>query len=382
MLLKNADIQIFKVDDTTFEAVGGINQFTSLIWPNKFNGYASFELNAPITPENKELLKKDNIIWCGGDNAAKIEIVQFDKNDNGEKVFKIKGRTLEQILTTRIIWGTYYCANKHASTAMYEIVESQCVNPADYYRKIPFLECAQDEQIGKNIYFQKTGGEVYDTLESIAKDADLGFDILFRPKEKKLIFKVTEGIDHTVINQANDESELVLFSTDLEDILESSYYTNNQNIKTLAYVAGEGNGTDRKYVVSGNAASKGFLRKELYVDARDLQSEISNDDGTTTTINNDEYNDLLNDRGIEKLAECDLIESFEVKMRVVGNLHYIYGVDYSKGDKVVIQDNELGVEVIARITEIIENYDDKYELELIFGYESPTLIQKLKRHIS
>ena len=47
-----------------------------------------------------------------------------------------------------------------------------------------------------------------------------------------------------------------------------------------------------------------------------------------------------------------------------------------------MQDKELGVEVIARITEIIENYDDKYELELIFGYESPTLIQKLKRHIS
>lgn len=381
MLLKNAEIQVFKLDDNTFEAIGGINQFTSLIWPDKFNGYATFELNAPITQENKELFKEDNIIWCGGDNAAKIEIVQLDKNDSGEKVFKIKGRTLEQILETRIIWGTYYCSNKCASTVMYEIVKMQCVNPIDAYRKIPFLECANDEKLGKNISFQKTGGEVYEAIESIAQDANLGFDILFRPKEKKLIFKVTEGIDRTGIGQV-DISKQVLFSTDLEDILESSYYKNNQDVKTLAYVAGEGEGPERKYIVSGNSAIKGFARKELYVDARDIQSEISNEDGSTTSISGEAYNDLLNDRGNEKLSECILAESFEVKVRIIGNTHYIYGIDYLKGDKVVIQDNETGIEVVANITEITENYDDEYELLLTFGYESPTLIQKIKRQLT
>lgn len=381
MLLKNAEIQVFKLDDNTFEAIGGINQFTSLIWPDKFNGYATFELNAPITQENKELFKEDNIIWCGGDNAAKIEIIQLDKNDSGEKVFKIKGRTLEQILETRIIWGTYYCSNKCASTAMYEIVKMQCANPIDAYRKIPFLECANDEKLGKNISFQKTGGEVYEAIESIAQDANLGFDILFRPKEKKLIFKVTEGIDRTGIGQV-DISKQVLFSTDLEDILESSYYKNNQDVKTLAYVAGEGEGPERKYIVSGNSAIKGFARKELYVDARDIQSEISNEDGSTTSISGEAYNDLLNDRGNEKLSECILAESFEVKVRIIGNTHYIYGIDYLKGDKVVIQDNETGIEVVAKITEITENYDDEYELLLTFGYESPTLIQKIKRQLT
>lgn len=382
MLLKNAEVQVFKLDNDTFEVIGGVNQFTSLIWPDKFNGCASFELNAPATPENKELLKKDNILWCGGDNAAKIEIVHFEKNDSGQKFFKVKGRTLEQILTTRIIWGTYNCVNKNSSTAMYEIVERQCVNPTDSFRKIPFLECAEDEYLGKKISIQKTGGEVYNAIESIAKDADLGFDVLFRPKEKKLIFKVTEGVDRTVSNQTNDMSNVVSFSTELEDIIESSYYTSNQDIKTLAYVAGEGEGAERKRIISGNSASKGFSRKELYVDARDIQSEIPNEDGTTTKINDDDYNDLLNGRGIEKLAECEMIESFEAKVRIVGNVRYIYGVDYFKGDKIIISDEELGVEIVAKITEVIENYDDEYELEFVFGYESPTLIQKLKRYVS
>lgn len=383
MLLKGIDIYVYKLDDNgTFDSIGEINKYTSLIWPDKYNGYATFELNAPVTHENKSLIKKGNIIWCGGDNACIIEIIESNTKENGQKTYKVKGRTLEIFLTTRIIWGTYSCVNKHSSTAMYEIIDKQCVNPIDSFRKIPFLECAKDEKVGKIISFQKTGGEVYDAIESIAADAELGFDVLFRPKEKKLIFKVTEGVDRTVSHASGDAFSLVIFSTDLEDILSSSYYTNNQDVKTLAYVAGEGEGIDRTYIISGNAATKGLLRREIYVDARDLRSEITNEDGTTTKINEDEYRDMLNDRGTEKLAECIEVESFEAKMRVIGEIQYKYGVDYNKGDKVIIQDEELGVQVIGKVTEVSENYNDKYELVITFGYSYPTLIQKFKRQIS
>ena len=383
MLLKSLDIFVYKLDnDGTFDSIGQINKFTSLIWPDKFNGYATFELNAPVTPENKSLIKKGNILWCGGDNACIIEIIQSEMNEEGQKTYKVKGRTLEALLTTRIIWDTYNCMSKNASTAMYELVNKHCANPSDSYRKIPFLECAEDEKIGKIISFQKTGGEVYDAIESIASDAELGFDILFKPGEKKLIFKVSEGIDRTIAMNSDDLSSIVIFSTDLEDILSSSYYTNDQDLKTLAYVAGEGEGTERKHIISGNSASKGFARKELYIDARDIQSSFLLPSGLTFVMNDSEYNDLLNDRGMEKLAECIVSESFEAKMRVVGDIQYVYGVDYYKGDKVIIRDTELGIEVIGKVTEVSENYDDEYELVITFGYSYPTLIQKVKRQIS
>lgn len=383
MLLKSVDIYVYKIDDDgNFDSIGEINKYTSLMWPDKFNGYATFELNAPVTRENRNLLKKGNILWCGGDNACIIEIIQSDTNENGQKTYKVKGRTLEMFLTTRIIWGTYSCVSKYSSTAMYEIVNTQCVNPSDSLRKIPFLECAEDEQLGKVISFQKTGGEVYDAIESIATDAELGFDILFRPREKKLIFKVIEGVDRTTLLMSGDTSTLVIFSTDLEDILSSQYYTNDQDVKTLAYVAGEGEGSERKHVISGNSASKGFLRRETYVDARDIQSEVSNDDGTTTQITEHEYREMLNDRGTEKLATSIVTESFEAKMRVIGNVQYKYGIDYNKGDKVIVQDVELGIQVIGRVTEVSENYDDEYELVITFGYSYPTLIQKVKQQIS
>lgn len=383
MLLKNVEIYVYRLDNAgTFDAIGEINQFTSLMWPDKFNGHATFELWAPITQENKELIKKGNILWCGGDNAAIIEIIQSDVNDKDEKTYKVKGRTLEMLLTTRIVWGTYSCSNKYSSTAMYEIVNENCVNPVKAARKIPFLECAEDEQIGKQITHQKTSGEVYEALTSLASDADIGFCVLFRPREKKLIFKVIEGVDRSIMPASTFDANPVIFSTDLEDILKSSYYTNDQDVKSVALVAGEGEGSERKKVISGDDTSEGFLRRELYVDARDLQSEVFNEDGSTSSIPEDEYEAMLNNRGDEKLSECVVTETFDATMRVAGNVQYVYGVDYNKGDKVIVQDTELGVQVIGKITEVSENFDDEYELIITFGYSYPTLIQKIKQQIS
>lgn len=383
MLLKNIDIYVYKLDDSgAFDSLGEINKFTSLMWPDKFNGYSTFELNVPLTPENRSLIKKGNILWCGGENACIIEIIQSNMDENGQKTYKVRGRSLEMLLTTRIVWGTYNCVNKYSSTAMYEIVNENCINPSNSARKIPFLECAEDEKLGKITSFQKTGGEVYTALQSIAADVDLGFDIIFKPREKKLLFKVTKGVDRSTASVSDDGSKLVIFSTDLDDILSSSYYTNNQDVKTLAYVAGEGQGAERKHLTSGDNASSGFLRRELYIDARDLRTEILSEDNTVITITDDEYIELLNERGNEKLAERIEVETFEAKMRVTGEIQYVYGVDYFKGDKVIIQDTELGIQVIAKVTEASQNYDDEYELVITFGYEYPTLIQKVKRQIT
>ena len=379
LLEKQIQILVFRVDDTTFENIGEINQYGSLIWPDKFNGYASFELWAPITDENSEYFKKGNILWCGGDNAAVVEIVKSTIDDKGTKTFNVKGRTLEMILTTRIIWGTYNASNKYASTAMYELVNQNCVNPTNANRKIPYLECAEDKQFGGKMSVQKTGGEVYDALTTIASSKDLGFNVLFRPKEKKLIFEVVAGVDRTI---EQSEVDPVEFSTDLEDILSSSYYTNNQDEKNVAFVQGEGDGASRVSQVSGNNELEGFNRKELYVDARDLQSKTTNEDGTTTSLTQDEYKAALINRGDDKLAECEVTETFEAQIRVFGDIQYEFGKDYQKGDKVTVRDRQLSVVVSARITEVEEDFDDEYALVLTFGYSYPTIMQKVKQQIS
>ena len=379
LLEKQIQVLVFRVDDDAFENIGEVNQYNSLIWPDKFNGYASFELSAPITDENSEYFKKGNILWCGGDNAAVVEIVKSTIDDKGTKAFNVKGRTLEMLLTTRIIWGTYNASNKYTSSIMYEIVNQNCINPANPKRKIPYLECVEDKQLGGKMSIQKTGGDVYDALTTIASNKDLGFNVLFRPKEKKLIFEVVAGTDRTT---EQSEVEPVEFSTDLEDILSSSYYTNSQDKKNVAFVQGEGDGASRISQVSGNDELEGLARKELYVDARDLQSKSTGENGIAISLTPDEYKAALINRGDDKLSEHDTTETFEAQIRVFGDVQYEFGKDYKKGDKVTVRDKQLNVVVSARITEVEEDFDDEYALVLTFGYSYPTIMQKVKRQTS
>lgn len=379
LLEKQIQILVFEVNDTTFDNIGEVNQYESLIWPDKFNGFGTFELWAPITEENSQYFKKGNILWCGGDNAAVVEIVKSEIDEIGTKTYNVKGRTLEMLLTTRIIWGTYNAVNKDASTAMYEIVNQNCVNPSNANRKIPYLKLAEDLKFGGKITYQKTGGEVYDSLSTIASTHDLGFSVLFKPKTKELIFEVVEGVDRTVEQNTNDPVE---FSTELEDLLSSSYYTNDQDVKNVAFVQGEGSGSSRKSVTSGEADSKGFGRRELYVDARDLQSTSVDENGEEQNLSPTEYTQVLTQRGDDKLSECKTTETFEAQIRVFGDVQYEFGVDYKKGDKVTVRDEQLNVVVSARITEVQEEFDDEYALVLTFGYSYPTIMQKVKQQIS
>ena len=379
LLEKQIQIFVFEINDTAFDSIGEVNQYESLIWPDKFNGFGIFELWAPITDENSQYFKKGNILWCGGDNAAIVEIVKSEIDENGTKTYNVKGRTLEMLLTTRIIWGTYNAVNKDASTAMYEIVNQNCVNPSNANRKIPYLKLAEDLKFGGKITYQKTGGEVYDSLSTIASTYDLGFSVLFKPKTKELIFEVVEGVDRTVEQSTNDPVE---FSTELEDLLSSFYYTNDQDVKNVAFVQGEGSGSLRKSVTSGEADSKGFGRRELYVDARDLQSTSVDENGEEQNLSPTEYTQVLTQRGDDKLSECKTTETFEAQIRVFGDVQYEFGVDYKKGDKVTVRDEQLNVVVSARITEVQEEFDDEYALVLTFGYSYPTIMQKVKQQIS
>lgn len=381
-LEKSINILVFKIaNDGTFDSIGEINQFDSLIWPDKFNGYATFELWAPITDENALYFEKGNILWCGGENAAVVEIVKSVVDDTGAKTYYVKGRTLEKFLTERIIWQTVNFQNQYASTILYSVVNSQCINPRNANRKIPFLVNASvDEQIGGRISIQKTGGEVYDFVQSICSDCDIGFNIKFDPYEKQMIFTVSSGVDRTVNQSVNDPVE---FSTDLEDLLSSSYYWNVQDEKTVAWVQGEDSGTTRKSVISGNNSGVGLLRKELYVDARDLQSGgYDADTGQETHLTPSEYNNVLLQRGNEKLASNQEVENFEANIRVFGDVQYVFGVDYKKGDKVTVRDKQLNVVVSARITEVEEDFDEEYSLILTFGYSYPTIMQKVNSKIT
>lgn len=361
-------LEVFTPDITP---IGSIDAFTALRWTEKYDKCGSFELWCPATPDNAEMLKEDNLLWVGDKSAGIIEVVQRKLTQQNTTEINIKGRLLEGYLSYRTVWDMYSATNKNVSDIMREIMILNCISPSNPDRIIPLLKLNSSQQVyGDKISFQKTGSDVLTVVEGLCSSHGLGFSLDLYPKAKGFEFSVLQGVDRT-INQ--NTVVPVVFSSDTEDILSSTYFHNKSELKTLALVAGAGEGVERKRVVVGE--SSGLFRRELFVDARDLQE--TDDNGFT--IPQQAYFQMLTQRGLEQLFSKKDVESFDAIVKSFGDQQYVYGIDYTKGDLVTVQDRVLNMTVNSRVTEVERIYDQNgHTLNLTFGYAQPTLNQKLK----
>lgn len=119
----------------------------------------------------------------------------------------------------------------------------------------------------------------------------------------------------------------------------------------------------------------GIFRRELWIDARDLQSDSDPD----KPLSPEEYIAALTARGREKLAENQLVQSFSATVRMHSPT-YEYGKDFFLGDTITATDDRLGVTsdaVVEGVTYAVSRDGDVMELEL--GYGQPTIYDILKR---
>lgn len=361
------------VFDSTLTRIGIVDIVTGLIWREQFADAGNFELWCPLNDQNSELLQEDNLLWIGGESAGVIEFKELTSDEDGTKTIHIQGRLAESYLDYRTIYPTVITTGK-VSSILRKHVEDNLINPTDTARKIPLIELASDQvAYGPSVSYQKTGDTVLLEVSKLCEANSLGFRLQFFPRQTKFVFRVYQGTNRTLDQSAVNP---VLFSSDLDDILESNYSHNKSELRNFAYVAGEDSGTSRKVQTVGS--SSGLSRRELFVDARDLQSE--NSDGTT--VSSSEYNSMLVERGKTSLEDYKDIESFSATLRTSGVTGYKYGVDFFLGDKVTVYDSRLKVRVNAVITEVMKTFDEDGErLDITFGYEQPTLANKLRRRI-
>ena len=364
------DLNLY-VFDSSITPLGVIDVVTGLTWLEKFSDAGNFELWCPLNDQNAELLQEDNLLWIGGESAGVIEFKELTSDENATKTIHIKGRLAESYLDYRTIYPTISMTGR-ISDIVRKHVYNNLINPTDEKRKIPLVELASPQTAyGPSVSHQKTGDTVLSEVSKLCEANSLGFRLQFLPRLKKFVFKVYQGTDRTIEQSSNDP---VLLSSDLDDVLESTYSHNKSELRNFAYVAGEDSGSSRKVQTIGSAT--GLSRRELFVDARDLQSE--NDDGTT--VSDSEYASMLIERGKTSLEDYKDIESFSATLRTFGTTGYTYGVDFFLGDTVTVYDSRLKVKTNAIVTEALKTYDEDGEhLDITFGYEQPTVADKLKR---
>ena len=360
---------IYVIDKNTFDQLGQVSIYKGLVFPKSYVGSAKFELYVPITEENKELIKEGRWIYLDEELAGEILKVNSLINDSGEKVLKVSGETLEWLLTTRIIWDTY-SANKRPDEIIMDIVDKNCVNPSDSNRVIPNLEIGQIDKSYAlpKISHQITGDEVYEDCKLLCETYGIGFGVKLNLKKKKVTLNILYGLDRS-INQ--NDRDYVVISSDMRDIVSSEYINDIKDWKTTALVAGEGEGNQRKRIVSGDNSLSGFDRREMYVDARDIQSEQIEGDLET----------VLNDRGLEKLSSKSIVKSFQFNL-TPDKSSYVLGKDYFVGDIITVIDEEIGVKADVMVSEVEYEWDgDKFAINVTYGMKRLGLLDKVKKMI-
>lgn len=359
--------------------LGLLNQFTAMTWTSRTTTFGGFELWCPMLPENSELLKPDNLLWIGGDELGVIETIKKSTDEQGGTILQVSGRFIESWLERRIIWGQY-SGTEVVSNHLRNMVNLNAISPSNPKRVIPNLGLSTtQEALGPSISFSDSYSNLWNTVVELANSHSLFIRIKANVPEGELLFTILKGTNRSV-----EQSILpaVVLSTDLSDILTDSYTLDATSWCNMSLVAGAGEGIQRK-TSEINGSLSGLSRRELFVDARDLQDyeEVITSEGTTRVpIATSVYDGMLQERGKSKLGEVPLVESFDANIRMYGPRAYEYGVDYFLGDRITMQDPNLGIQVSTEISEVQQSWDENgYSLSLVLGTSAPTITQLLKR---
>jgi len=359
----SSEIHIF---DSTLTRVGIIEDYEYLYWNYKYRSPGNFKLIINRYKTNVEYLIKGNVLAlyiAGYYRVAVIESIGIGLNEKGKisENYIIAGRELGGLLSERIALhdtasGTgYNSQSTFAETAMRYYVNINCMDATDTDRNYPLLYVDTDQERGGNIKYDARFQTISELCEEICLASGLGWEVVLDPDEKRMVFRVIEGLDRSFDNGVNS---VVMFSPKFDNIRFIAYSESNIGTKNVAYVAGQGeaNARDVDKVTYLAASYTGMARREFLIDARDLDAT-----------------DKMLQRGNERLVERGEEKFLEIENLSTGA--FSYGEDFYLGDIVTVNYPDI-IEADLRVIEaIIEiSPENLIQNRLIFGKSVPDLI--------
>lgn len=292
------------------------------------------------------------------DGVAGLVCGYEDIIEDGVHTITYNGIELKGLATKRIVIPEEGIAYQHYSKkspeyVIAQLLEKQLVNPTDTSRRIYSSILEYEESTTKITYDGRYQG-LADEIESLATAYNIGWCAYI--KDSQIVWKIWHGTNRSAEQNINNRM-----------ILDYEYGTMNNNALTFEdtipnymVVAGQGEGAARA-IANIDKGSVGFERKEVFLDARDIED-----------------NSLLPQRGEEKLAEYGDNISYTASLSNQGIKQY--RKDYDLGDIGTIRDEKISGYLNYRITAIEEVYENNMvSINLTFGYEKNQLKDAVKR---
>lgn len=334
--------------DTDFSSVSVLDTFESLIWTDRYREYGDFEIFAFPTSQLINDAKDDFYLYKpASEHTMIIEHHEVTTDIEEGPRFIVTGRSLESLLTRRIVWNQTTISGS-LQNGIKKLITENFIAPEVPERKITnfvFVD-STDPEITKLTHEQQyTGDIVYDVIADLCNTYNIGFKVTLNIDKKRFEFSLYKGKDRSYAQETNP---YVVFSPNYENIINSDYTHSIKDYKNVTRIGGEGVGVDRKMTTYGKAS--GLIRREIFTDARDISSKT--DDGEV--LSDQDYLNLLQQRGKENLSEYAVKEGFEGE--VEASKMFIYGRDFFLGDCVQVQ-NEFGMSGTSLVSEIVFSQD-------------------------
>lgn len=308
------------LDETTLARLGRIEVWVSLYWDEPYNTEGSMTLEVRPTEENLQLLREGR--WLRRSDSDVPMRICHRSNENTDANLVVTGFPGTWIFTKRV--STAIVQNENAEQAMRRLVAEMQ----------PWPRLVLGELAGFDTVFrqQTSGGSVMDYLTTIAAACDLGFRVRLTGKnmDKSLVFEI--------YRPAADPNHR--YSTKWGNLQQAAWAFGDSDYCNVAVVQGAGEGTSRVTVTVGETDLTGTERRELYVDARDIQPDT--DSGETAASLS--YLQKLQDRGGTKLL--DQLRTGSIEMELDGE-------GLQPGDVAWCSLPELGYKAAVRVADVI-----------------------------
>lgn len=353
-------------DKTTRQPIGLIEEFTALIWTDRYNDIGDFKLIVEPSPKALSLLQMGNYISIPkSDRWMVIETLSIKTDRENGNSFTFTGRDLVSLFEHRqapdnAAFGgggapPYTGYNINVPMLMYvdwafdySLDTDKIVSYIKWQNSTDTRITDIEVALSTEYRYGNSSKNILDLMYSVC-DYYGGFGLKVIPDANRdFVVQVYLGTDRSYGQSVNS---YVIFSPEFSNIENSEWIMSTRNQKSLLYV----HSSDEPppgYVVESEigSAPTGIDRREAYHDATYISRYDESDNlksGVTMTYELEEAGDAeLLKRGIDTYFSGKAL-----------NVSFFYGEDYFLGDLVQFE-NEYGLGGIALVTEVTMSEDE------------------------
>ncbi|MGN1346537.1 MAG: hypothetical protein ACI4V1_07105 [Eubacteriales bacterium] len=340
-------MELYFLDESFVPLTGAMEEFTSVVWSERYFENGSFTLHFPreLLPAALDAVYVRTGLEDGRMKCGRVTYLSVD-NEEGEGDCVMGGFLLESLLDDRVLAGRGCCTGT-LTEAVYAAVEE---NLRDCGVVLGESEITAEDEVSLTYEWDTLS----DWLYSVLRPFGASYRIELDPETNVPVFRLVAGVDRSsgfgeTVSE-NYNTWQAVFSASFGNITSLRFERDVSGMKNVAYVEG----TDGTTVVVDQ--SGGGPKRELYRCVSDVKPD---DFGST-----DAYAAALRQRGAEILANYPA--SVCVAAETDTGVSPRYGVDYRLGDICDVADDTLGLSFGMRLTAV----DDVTEYGLRTLYPS------------